>query len=257
MMIQRNKIVAIILAAGIGSRLAGNKPNQPPKCLLKFEGKTLLQRHIEALKENGIQSITIVVGYKSTDIFSEIKEIGANNFVSLIENEKYREGSIVSLWCARKILRSQSAVFFMDADVLFHTHLVKVLTEQTETSLLPFDKNFEPGDEPVKVCFKGKKLVDFGKNIDVQYDEIGEWPGFIMLSPKSAEQLADKIDDMIGQGDSNLACETAIRDILLTPSVNEFGFRDITGIPWIEIDFITDVEKAQSITLPAINKFVE
>ena len=40
----------IILAAGIGNRL-GKYSNDNPKSLLEFDGKSLLKRHIEILKD--------------------------------------------------------------------------------------------------------------------------------------------------------------------------------------------------------------
>ena len=59
---------AIMLAAGIGSRLAPSDENLLPKCLLKFEGKSLLSRHIQTLKSVGIEELTIVMGYFALQI---------------------------------------------------------------------------------------------------------------------------------------------------------------------------------------------
>jgi len=44
----------IILAAGRGSRLK-KKTDEFPKCLVKFKGKTLLERVIENFNENKIK----------------------------------------------------------------------------------------------------------------------------------------------------------------------------------------------------------
>ena len=50
---------AIILAAGRGSRLAGDNPEGLPKCLLSFDGRSLLARHLENLAAIGVpQSIS-------------------------------------------------------------------------------------------------------------------------------------------------------------------------------------------------------
>jgi len=43
---------AIILSAGIGSRM-GKLTKDKPKCLLKINGKTIIKKQVESLKENG------------------------------------------------------------------------------------------------------------------------------------------------------------------------------------------------------------
>ncbi len=45
-----------MLAAGIGRRL--EDPTLPPKVLLRFGGRTLLDRHVEILRHCGIEDVT-------------------------------------------------------------------------------------------------------------------------------------------------------------------------------------------------------
>ena len=61
--ISRNETKALIVAAGLGSRLKKHTENLP-KCMLDFKGKTLLQRQIQAYKDCGINDITVIRGYK-------------------------------------------------------------------------------------------------------------------------------------------------------------------------------------------------
>ena len=49
--------------------------------------------------------------------------------------------------------------------------------------------------------------------------------------------------------------ETAMRDVLVSEPVGTFGFEDITGIPWTEIDFPEDVTYAEEVILPLIKEF--
>ena len=53
---------AVILAAGTASRL---RPltSTTPKCLLKVNGKTLLERTLDNFISNGIAEFLIVTGY--------------------------------------------------------------------------------------------------------------------------------------------------------------------------------------------------
>jgi choline kinase len=44
-----------------------------------------------------------------------------------------------------------------------------------------------------------------------------------------------------------------LRNVLLADP-GSFGFEDVTGLPWIEIDFPEDVVRASDEILPAIRK---
>ena len=94
---------AIILAAGVGRRLEKGE-NYPPKCLLRFGGKTLLQRHLEILKACGIQKVTVGVGYHAERVKAEIDSLGLGKFASTIFNPDYEQGSILTLWTLKKEL---------------------------------------------------------------------------------------------------------------------------------------------------------
>ena len=55
---------ALILAAGLGSRLAPIT-NDRPKSLVPVNGQPILMKQISNLYENGITDITIISGYKA------------------------------------------------------------------------------------------------------------------------------------------------------------------------------------------------
>ena len=58
---------AIILAAGLGLRLQQQPGKQFPKCLLSFDGLTLLERHLRLLDAAGVQSGAGAVLFTSFD----------------------------------------------------------------------------------------------------------------------------------------------------------------------------------------------
>ena len=57
----------IILAAGRGSRMK-NLTSTKPKCMIKINGKMLIEYQIEALSSAGINEIGIVTGYKNQQL---------------------------------------------------------------------------------------------------------------------------------------------------------------------------------------------
>ncbi len=243
---------AIMLAAGLGSRLSAGDESREPKVLLQFGGLTLLERHVTALKSLGVESLTLVTGYRAGDINRALDDLRVGGFVRVVENPRYREGSVVSLWAARETLRSGGDVVFMDADVLYHPKLLERLLRAESANCFLFDREFEAGDEPVKLCLRGGHLVEFRKIIDGVYDRTGEWVGFLKLSEPYALQLASTLERFMADGRLGEPMEEAVRELLHSSPAGVFGICDVTDLPWIEIDFADDVVKAREVILPAI-----
>jgi choline kinase len=246
---------SIMLAAGIGSRLSESNENYPPKCLLSFNGKSLLARHIEILKSYKIQKLTLIVGYRAEEIEAEISKINGSSFVETIVNRDYREGSIVSLSHAKKAMESGMDILFMDADVLYHSNLIERLVSSKQDCHILYDRDYEPGDDPVLLCLNDDKIVEFKKNPILRFDDVGEWPGFVKWSSKAAIELINIIDRKINSGQTKLPCENAFREYMLKTETQNIYCDDITGIPWIEIDFPDDIDRARNVILPAITNY--
>jgi choline kinase len=246
---------AIMLAAGRGMRLSGGSDRLPPKSLLQFAGQSLLRRHIEALRAAGIDKLTMVLGYRADDIRAELAAIGADGWVEAIFNPRYREGAIVSLWTGRQVLRGGLDVLFMDADVLYDPSVLRRLTGSPRRNCLLIDRALEPGEEPVKICLRGGRIIDFGKIVEGDFDVVGEWPGFLRLDADMADKLAAAGEAYVSSGRHEEPYEPAIRDVLLAEPSDHFGCEDITGLPWIEIDTPEDLRRAREEIAPALGAF--
>ena len=243
---------AIMLAAGLGIRLSGGDDTHAPKCLLRFDSKTLLRRHIETLQALDIEKLVLVTGYHADEIEAEIGAIGARDYVRMIPNADFRQGSVVSLWTAREELRGGTDILFMDADVLYAPILLERLMRSTHGNCFLIDRGFEPGEEPVKICLRNGTIVEFRKRIDVAHDTVGEWPGFLRLSPATAARIADATETYIDAGRRDHPYEESFRNVVLNSPPGAFGVEDITGIPWIEIDFPEDLIRAERDILPRL-----
>ena len=246
---------ALMLAAGMGNRLSGRDETHHPKCLLRFGGQTLLQRHIVNLRAVGVKRLVMVVGYRSPEIEAEIARLGATDFVEFVSNPQYREGSVVSLWTGREALMSGAPVLFMDADILYDPAILRALIDGPGATCFPFDTGFEDGDEPVKFCLRGARPVEFRKAVrNEDYDRVGEWVGFIRLAPDFAMALAVQVESYVNDGRGEEPYEEAVRDLLLTELGDTVGAVDIAGKAWIEIDFPEDLARAETEILPRIGR---
>jgi choline kinase len=237
---------AVMLAAGIGKRL--NSVQQAPKCLLKVGTKTLLQRHIENLKRLGIERMVLCTGYLADQVETELQRLGAGDFCETIVNSEFERGSMLSLWHVRRFLETGSDVLLMDADVLYDCRVLERLSTSSKSNVFLLDREFEPGDEPVKLCIAENRIVEFRKLIgaDLNYDFAGESVGFFRFDPSTAKRLGQRAEYYIDQGLADQPYEEAIRDLLLeTP--DGFDYEDVTGLAWIEIDFPEDIKGAEQI----------
>ena len=241
---------ALILAAGVGKRLSRGG-DQGPKCLLQFGGRSLLSRHLDILENLGIQDIVVGVGYRANAIEQAITRYKPNANVILIDNPDYDQGSVVTLWRIRCHLNDGEDVLLMDADVLYDVRILERLVTSVHSNCFLLDRELEAGEEPVKVCVREGQLIEFRKKVDVIADYCGESVGFFRFSAVMAKQLADTSEHYIQAGRREDPHEEALRDLLLS-APEKFGFEDITGLPWIEIDFVEDIDRARDEVLPLL-----
>lgn len=248
---------AIILAAGIGQRL-GMDQGDRPKCLLEFNGSSLLARHVRNLERLGIPALTVVTGYRREDIESHLAELAPALDISTVYNPDFREGSLVSLYSARDATRGDCDVLLMDADVLYDMNILRRLVDTPHANCFLLDRNFIPGEEPVKLCVANGRLVDFRKCIDpdLRCDFQGESVGFFRFTRNVFDELTGRARDYIDRQHRDEPYEELIRDSLLEYPAR-FSYEDITGLPWLEIDFPEDVRRAEREILPRIEGMTE
>jgi choline kinase len=247
---------AVLLVAGVGRRL-GPAHDGRPKVLLPFGGKTLLQRHIEILGACGVEQVLLVVGHRADLINAELDRIVTRTTprVRVVENPRYTEGSVVSLWTARDALRDAAArpTLLMDGDVLYDARLLGRLLTTSHADCALLDRNIEPGDEPVKLCIDAAgRIVDLHKKPSEQGAWHGESVGFFRISPTTAGALAERVDAYVAGGRAHMEYEEPLRDVMLAGG--SFGFEDVTGLPWTEIDFAEDVRRATDEVLPRLRE---
>ena len=240
---------AIILAAGVGRRLG----NEAPKVLLDFEGKTLLERHLAALHASGVGDIAVTVGHRGDLIRAELSRLGALDRVALVENPRYREGSIVSLAVQRTRLAAGRPVLLMDGDVLYDSRMIARLLQAAPENVLLFDQVIEPGEEPVKICLRGEIIVDFAKLPEHAHDRHGESVGFFRFSASMAMALGERATAYVEEGRAGAEYEAAMRDLILAYP-DRFGYEDISDLPWTEIDFAADFARARQEILPRLQE---
>lgn len=246
---------AIILAAGLGLRLQQPPEAQYPKCLLRFDDMSLLERHLRLLDALGVDEIVLALGFQPEKVEAELARLGRRTEIVL--NPRYDLGSVLTVHTAADALTRGGDVLLMDADVLYDDSILHALVADADRPVdrLLIDRDFEAGDEPVKLCVKDGVPVELRKQLAVglQYDTIGESVGFFRFSEATAKRLAQIVAGYVDSDRANLPHEEAVRDLLLEGG-RSFNVADVTGAPWIEIDFPNDVARARDEILPLIQR---
>ncbi len=180
--ISKKKTKALIIAAGLGSRLKKHTENLP-KCMLDFGGKTLLQRQLEAYKNSGVENISLIRGYKK----EKIKYKGIKYF----ENTDYRNNNILnSIFYAEKVINGNIIISY--SDILFDSSVVQRTLESNHDISVVVDIDWRgyyvgrkdhPISEAENVIFNSNNEVEKIGKINKGNQEVhGEFIGMIKLS---------------------------------------------------------------------------
>ena len=222
---------AILLAAGMGTRL---RPLtlETPKSLIEVNGKPLLERQIEFLREKGIEEIIVVTGYLA-EKFDYLKD---KYGVKLVHNDKYdKYNNIYTMYLVRKYLEN---TYVVDADVYIRDNF---LLENPNTSMY-FSAN--------KKGFKGEWKLNFDKNLKVENIEVCDGEGHILCGisywdKKDTDIIVKELEEMVEKGDfSNLYWDDIVKNNI---SKLDIRVRKINESSIYEIDNLEELAYVKSL----------
>jgi choline kinase len=238
---------AIILAAGVARRLAPIT-DKTHKALLPVGGRPILGRMLAALADSGIRETVIVIGHCG----DQVRAIAGNRLgrmiIRYVENPAYAKGSVLSLYAARAHLAEPAVV--MDADVVFPREFLRRLLAVPAPSALLLDRGFADTGEEVKLYTRGDRVIALGKKVVPEaWEAVGEGVGFFKCGAAAGPEFVRAMEHVIATGDGLNEYEDALNIILQRTHV---GWVDVTGLPWTEIDFAEDLQRAEDEVLPRV-----
>jgi len=187
--INKSKTKALIVAAGLGSRLKGHTENTP-KCMLDFGGKTLLQKQLLSYKKNGVDDISLIRGYKK----NKINYKGIRYF----DNDDYKDNNILnSIFYGEEAINGNIIISY--SDILFEPFIVKRAMESDHDISVIVDVDWRdyyinrkdhPLSEAENVIFNSNnEVVKIGKIASEKEEVHGEFIGMIKLNHRGCEIL--------------------------------------------------------------------
>lgn len=179
---------AIIIGAGRGIRLMPTTLNTP-KCFAEVAGKRILDWTLQSFRENGIDQIVFIGGYRIETVREQYPEF------TFRQNSDWENNNILaSLFYAEDLMDEPFMCCY--SDILFTTQIVSdVLQNDAEISLavdtdwlVRFAQRTEhPSDDAEKVTTENGQVTRVDRKI-AEPDAYGE---FIGLAKFSAEGAAD------------------------------------------------------------------
>ena len=239
------KIKAIILAAGVGSRIRPLTDNCP-KSLLKINGKTILEMMLSHIQACGINEVVFVLGYLQDQIKDYVKTQFPDLIVQFITNEKYEVTNTgYSLMLTKDFVQDSTFIKF-DADVVFDINILINLIASEYDNCLCIDKNINLDAEEIKVIIKDdNRVVKASKTVN-PVDAIGESIGIEKISGETARTLFNELELMMKDDQYHQEYYEAAYERLIEKDV-PFHALDISGLKWTEIDTQEDFMLAENI----------
>ena len=216
---------AVILAAGIGSRLGISEPK--PLTKLK-NGESILQRQVECLSEYiGINNIIAIVGYK--------KELIMESFPNLLYVYNYfydTTNTSKSLLAGLTKIETED-VLWLNGDVVFEKELLPQII-QCPQSCMAVNTN-SVGEEEIKYnLFEDGTIKDVSKAVN---PALGKAVGINKIILSDLHQFKANLEKCHNQDYFEKALELSIQNGMKVIPV------DISDYLCMEIDFVDDLKQ--------------
>jgi choline kinase len=235
---------AIILSAGQGSRL-GHLVDDRPKCLIDFNGRSLLDRQLDTLEANGVHEAVVVTGFHDELVQQAIERRSGGPRVRTVFNPFYKVADNTgSLYMAREELSGDCLVW--NGDTLVSGALMsKVVRNNRSGICVTIDRKAEGyDDDDMKVVEESGRLRAIGKRISDGVN--AESIGLLAFRAGGAEQFREAIEQAMRTSEGTTIWY--LRVINHIAQSNDVWTLDIQGEEWGEVDFPPDVEAARELT---------
>ncbi|MGJ8623164.1 MAG: NTP transferase domain-containing protein [Yoonia sp.] len=234
--------MAVILAAGIGSRLSP-LTDKSAKCLLSVGGSVILERMIRNCLSCGVSQFVLVLGHRADAIKQFVDKTFRGIRVTYVINERYRDTNTgYSLMLASGVVGTAEFIKF-DADVVFDTKILRALVDSDLPNVLCVDRNIALADEEVKVITDEQMCVrEISKSVDASR-AFGESIGIEKISAGTGPLLFAELKVMMESAAHAQEYYEAAYSRLVDKGI-PFHALDITGMKWTEIDTVEDFAAA-------------
>lgn len=242
---------AIILAAGMGTRL-GKYTENLPKCMLNFNGETLIERQVEILRKCGVEDIIIVKGYMP----DKIQILGVKYYLN---NDFENTNMVETLFAAESEMDDSILVCY--ADILYEEKVLRKILESKVDVGVTIDSDYwdywkaradKPEDDTESLVISDGRIVELG-DTECSLDKAQvRYVGLIKFSKEGVrvlkkvyhenrEKYFDKDEKWLRSKSFKKAYMTCMLQAIINSGQRVEPIEIKRG--WLEFDTVEDYEK--------------
>lgn len=238
---------AIILSAGQGSRLLP-LTRDVPKCLIDFNGRSLVSWQVAALAANGVTDIVVVTGFRTERVEDHALQLYRDTGASIrtLFNPFYQVAdNLGTCWIAREEMDRDFII--LNGDTIISDEIVATLIAGASDPItVTVDVKDDYDDDDMKVNRDDAgRLHAIGKRL-LPHDTNAESIGMLAFTGDGPAIFRNQIDQMMRTPEG--VERWYLRAIDIIAKGNRVGTVSIKGMDWQEVDFPQDVEAADALT---------
>nr|WP_301540832.1 phosphocholine cytidylyltransferase family protein [Corallococcus exiguus] len=236
-------VKAIILAAGLGTRMGPLAANRP-KCLVELAGAPLLDHQLAVYAHFGVD-VTVMAG-----AYPELTGAGRN--VRVVVNPAYTTGNMVStLRFSLPVVSRTEPVLVSYGDIVFsHEVLGRMLAASRDVEVA-IDTQWrrlwelrmeDPTTDCESLRLEGERIVDIGSRVRSVEEVQGQYIGLLRFGPGVLHSLLERFDQRVATDPRywNISMTAFLQD-LISEGVAVHAVPIASG--WLEADNAEDLRR--------------
>ncbi len=233
---------ALLLAAGTGSRLFPLTKNSP-KCLTLVNNRSILERLVFNLKQQGFKRLVIITGYQENCIREFLGTNAGDMTIEYIYSPLYdTTNNIYSLWMARDIINEPFLLF--ESDLIFDASQLDDMIFPDRMAVAPM-QSWMNGTTITFNQFQ--QVKSFQNDTSSNFEEIRyKTVNIYSFSLLSWHAIVERLNQYILKGRVNCYYESVFSEMVAD------GNLSLQVVPfdnklWYEIDTIEDLAEAKKL----------
>ena len=229
---------AVLLAAGLGSRL-GALTERIPKALITVGDEPLLAHAVRFAARARAREIIVVGVYGYELVAAELARRALS--VTLVRNEAYRDGNLVSLMTARPRIAMDDELLVMNIDHIYRPAIAGLAAAPATDVTAFIDTDRALGDDDMKVERDGAGRVRrIAKTLET-WD--AGYVGMTKIPAAAAARYWATADAALAEEGRAIHVERVLARLATTPTPP--ACRDISGHGWLEVDLPEERQRAE------------